>query len=561
MIEFLNQFGRHWVTYFGASAFQGTVFLGLIFLVLHRLRNAPARVRYAVGLVGLFKLLLPPFLRVPMLASSPEPLHSIPESISTVMLIPMPAGGGISAGIAAPLTFAGFMAAAWAAVALVHIAVSFVSTARLALSLRRATPIDGEIDATTGRGVSGITGKRGIRLFMSDRIAMPLSLGVFPKRIFVPRTWDTWSADCRRMIIQHEMAHINRHDGVVQVFQIAAQALYWFHPLVWLLNRRLGECREMACDDASIGVGRSSSVAYSRYLVEIAESMIRDPIPCGSASALIRQKNELLNRVRYQMKGGTIMRTTRTAAAVVIVGLLLLTLPMSWYIGGASTVRGGEGGTEVMRHAAAVHGNAGAGDTVTRGKVAGRIVEIRIAAGDDVRIDGKRVSLGDLPGEMKRFTGGEGDKPVIKLVCNPDVSMGTIYRLQSVLRELDLMKMNYFTMEGEGLPLMLPPLDVKKRLEDIPLENIAVIVIGAGDTMPMLLLDDGKIKPSNIREAIEKRLLGMPALIVWIRTTDEARYGDFVTVLEEVKKAGAMRILVNADGAPLEDILKRKGEQ
>ncbi len=561
MIEFLNQFGRHWVNYFGASVFQGTLFLGLIFLVLHRLRDAPARVRYAVGLVGLFKLLLPPFLRIPVVASSPEPLRSIPESISAVTFIQMPAGTGISGGTAAPLTFVGFLAAAWAAVALVHVTVSIVSTARLALSLRRATPIGGEIDATSGRDSSMTTRKRGIRLFISDRIAMPLSLGIFPRKIFVPRSWCAWSADCRSMVIQHEMAHIKRHDGVVQAFQIAVRALYWFHPLVWLLNGRLGEYREMACDDASIGEGRSSSIEYSRYLVEIAESVMRNPVPCESASALIRQRNELLTRVRYQMKGGTIMRTTRTAAAVVIVALLLLILPLSWYIGGASTVRGGEGGTEVMPYAAAAPGNVGAGGAAAKGKDTGKAIEIRIAADDDVRIDGKKVSLDGLAGEMKRFAGGEGDRPVIKLVCNPDVSMGTIYRLQSVLRELDLMKMNYFTMEGEGLPLKLPPLDVGEKLKDIPLENIAVIVIGAGDTMPLMLLGDGEIELSGIREAIEKRLLGMPALIVWIRTTDEARYGDFVTVLEEVKKAGAMRILVNADGAPLKDALKLEGEQ
>lgn len=561
MIEFLNQFGRHWVTYFGANVFQSTVFLGLIFLVLNRLRNAPARVRYAVGLVGLVKLLLPPFLRVPLLASSSEPLHSIPDSISTVMFIPMPAGGGISAGTTASLTFAGFLAAAWAVVALMHIAASSVSTARLALSLRHAKPLDEEVDMETSRGVSRTTRERGIRLFVSDRIAMPLSLGIFPKRIFVPRSWYTWSADCRRMIIRHEMAHISRHDGVVQAFQIAVQALYWFHPLVWLLNRRLGEYREMACDDASIGEGRSSSVVYSRYLVEIAESVMRNPVPCESASALIRQRNELLTRVRYQMKGGTFMRTTRIAAAVLIVGLLLLILPLSWYIGGASTVKGGESGMEVARHVVAVHANAGAGDAVKRGEVAGKVIEIRIAADDDVRVDGNRVDLDDLPGEMKRFADGEGNGPVIKLVCNPDVSMRTIYRLQSVLRELNLMKMNYFTMEGEGLPLMLPPLDVGEKLKSIPLENIAVIVIRAGDGMPLLLLGDGEIELSGIREAIEKRLLGMPTLIVWIRTTDEARYGDFVTVLEEVKKAGAMRILVNSDGSPLEDIMKLKSER
>jgi biopolymer transport protein ExbD len=130
--------------------------------------------------------------------------------------------------------------------------------------------------------------------------------------------------------------------------------------------------------------------------------------------------------------------------------------------------------------------------------------------------------------------------------------MGTICRLQGVLQELDLIKMNYFTAGGEGLPLMLPSPDIEKRIEDIPPDNFAVLVIGADESVT--LLGEGQIERGEIAATIEKRLLGMPALIVWIRTTDDARYGDFVRVLEEVKKAGAMRILVNTDGARPGDI-------
>lgn len=548
MIELLNQFGGEWAIYFGAAVLQNTIFLGLILLVLNRLKNASARVRYMVGMIGLAKLLLPPLLRVPQLISAGGSLQSMPVSLAPVTFMPLPVGAGAPVGADVSLGATGILAILWAACTVAYLTVSIVRTVRLTLVLRDATPLHETIASAGG-------GERGVRLYRSDRISMPLTLGLFPRKIFVPREWDRWSGECRRMIIRHEMAHISRRDGLFQVFQIAAQALYWFHPLVWFLNRRLREFREMACDDASIGNGKNSSVAYSRYLVEIAESMIRNPVPCESASALIRQRNELLTRVRYQMKGGAIMRLTRTRAALVFVGLVFLILPLSWYFAGAASDESGAG---VSRAVLARSGPAAEGPGSTRaharGETGEKFIEIRVAGDGGVKVNGEATDLDDMENVLERVAGGSGDAPVIKLVCDPDVTMGTIYRLQDVLRGLDLMKMFYLTAEGEGLPLMLPPFGIEKKMEDIPPENIAVIVIGAGDVV--LMLDEEEMKLPGIEKAIRRRLAGNPALIVWIRTTDEARYIDFVRVLEEVKKAGAMRILINEGRMPLRGSLK-----
>ena len=62
MIDLLNTWGSTWFGYFGPAVLQNTLFLGLILLALHVLRNARASLRYTLCLIGFVKLLLPPFL-------------------------------------------------------------------------------------------------------------------------------------------------------------------------------------------------------------------------------------------------------------------------------------------------------------------------------------------------------------------------------------------------------------------------------------------------------------------------------------------------------------------
>jgi bla regulator protein BlaR1 len=70
------------------------------------------------------------------------------------------------------------------------------------------------------------------------------------------------------MILDHELAHIREWDGLAQTFQMILRALYFFHPLVWLINRRLDAYREMACDDDA-GMCRTGSFGYARMLASV----------------------------------------------------------------------------------------------------------------------------------------------------------------------------------------------------------------------------------------------------------------------------------------------------
>lgn len=85
-------------------------------------------------------------------------------------------------------------------------------------------------------------------------------------------------------ILAHELAHIRRHDFVVNLFQAAIETVFFYHPVVWWLSRQIRIEREHCCDDLVVA-SLNDRVAYGRALVTIAECCGRSPSLALSAKA------------------------------------------------------------------------------------------------------------------------------------------------------------------------------------------------------------------------------------------------------------------------------------
>lgn len=316
MLELANHFGSLWIEYFSLVLLQNTLFLCLIFLSFSVLKNASARIKYIIAMIGLFKLLLPAFLPVPIneifSTNSSQTGVIFIENIATVLV---PAGSYSS-----HLSINGLLFILWMMATFTYLFIVMGSTLLLRKKVKKSASMLSEMRTYSE-----------IQLFQSNQTSTPLSIGIFPKKIFLPKTWKSLPADCQKVMLQHELAHIRRRDGFFQLFQIIAQALYFFHPLVWMLNERINEYREMACDDEAVVDTQLSPLAYSRYLVYLAEKMVPSQWSYTSATALIRRKNKLLNRVNYQMKEVTMRQLSKKRLIITVVGLLLLIVPFSWY--------------------------------------------------------------------------------------------------------------------------------------------------------------------------------------------------------------------------------------
>src|SRR5437660_1722674 len=71
-----------------------------------------------------------------------------------------------------------------------------------------------------------------------------------------------------RIVLLHEMLHIQRRDLLAQAVAQLACCLYWFHPLVWIAARQLRKERERACDDAVLTRGVAAS-EYAGHLLDL----------------------------------------------------------------------------------------------------------------------------------------------------------------------------------------------------------------------------------------------------------------------------------------------------
>jgi hypothetical protein len=74
-------------------------------------------------------------------------------------------------------------------------------------------------------------------------------------------------------MLRHELAHVERRDHYVNLFQTVLGAVFFFHPLTRYACRQLSVEREMACDDHVVGSGAEAE-AYAESIIKVAERSI-----------------------------------------------------------------------------------------------------------------------------------------------------------------------------------------------------------------------------------------------------------------------------------------------
>ena len=107
------------------------------------------------------------------------------------------------------------------------------------------------------------------RLGHSAAVEVPTVVGWLAPIVLVPLSSCTaLSSDEMCAILAHELAHIRRHDYLVNAVQKVVEVVLFFHPVTWWLGHRIREEREYCCDDAAVQY-TNSALVYARALSEL----------------------------------------------------------------------------------------------------------------------------------------------------------------------------------------------------------------------------------------------------------------------------------------------------
>jgi bla regulator protein BlaR1 len=166
---------------------------------------------------------------------------------------------------------------------------------------------------------------RAVMVLQSAHVHVPLVIGFFKPLILVPVTAFTgltpWQLE---LILMHELAHIRRHDYLVNLLQVVVETLLFYHPVVRWVSRVAREEREHCCDD--LVVARSGdALSYARALAELATAQslgLQTSVGSDGGKLLTRIKRIVAAREPSRVSTHWSVGTMLAVVAVTVSGML-----------------------------------------------------------------------------------------------------------------------------------------------------------------------------------------------------------------------------------------------
>lgn len=112
---------------------------------------------------------------------------------------------------------------------------------------------------------------RPVELLQSTLVDVPTVIGWFKPVVLLPASALAGLApEQLEAILAHELAHIRRHDYLVNLLQTLVETLLFYHPAVWWLSRRIRAERENCCDDLAVSLC-GDAITYAKALADLEE--------------------------------------------------------------------------------------------------------------------------------------------------------------------------------------------------------------------------------------------------------------------------------------------------
>lgn len=163
--------------------------------------------------------------------------------------------------------------------------MTWLRTQRLARNAARAA--NDEWHRIVGQLAHAMRLRRAVKLVESAAVEVPAVIGWLRPIVLLPASTLTGLAPKQiEMVLAHELAHIRRHDFVVNLLQAVVETLMFYHPAVWWMSNRVRVERENCCDDLAVAVC-GDAIQYARALARLEELRAPEIAMAANGGALL----------------------------------------------------------------------------------------------------------------------------------------------------------------------------------------------------------------------------------------------------------------------------------
>jgi beta-lactamase regulating signal transducer with metallopeptidase domain len=282
-----NEAAAAWAAPLWRATWQGAVALGLVWLFCRVFRSLSSATRSWLWRLAYLKLLLSLFwsapVIVPLLPPPPRPVPAAvfappapaaaPAPAAPTYPLPPPAAAVSPATTLAPAPARPgpllFLLVAWTV-------GTATCAARVGLRWRRAAALRAGCRPLEDEGalaaLAELCRRAGVRrppALLAGAVPLPLLVGVRRPAILLPAGRALPAAE-QRLVLAHELAHVKRRDLLWAWLPVLARCLFFFHPVVWLAHAEWRLAQELACDELTLRLTKSSPADYGEMLVRLA---------------------------------------------------------------------------------------------------------------------------------------------------------------------------------------------------------------------------------------------------------------------------------------------------
>lgn len=155
------------------------------------------------------------------------------------------------------------------------------------LRIDGTSAVDPAYEKVLERLVAKLGVLRPVRLLQSSILHVPAVIGWLRPVVLIPAALSTGLTVLQlEAILAHELAHIRRHDYLVNLLQALVETLLFYHPAAWWISRQVRQEREHCCDDVAIRACGDRKL-YAGALLTLEQHRVMTLLPAATGGDLL----------------------------------------------------------------------------------------------------------------------------------------------------------------------------------------------------------------------------------------------------------------------------------